>query len=137
MKCQKKLLEVWSFLILNVTIFGLEKPLLRSLVVILKHFFKWKLNYPFHSTIKIWAGINTFLLPNKMKELHYKILHMYYPCNSLLSNLSWNSLHNAHSVILTWKQYHIYFLKVIMQTIYENKYLGLFSQLTTNSLVLK
>ncbi len=37
----------------------------------------------------------------------------------------------------TWKQYHIYFFNVIMQRIYGNKCLGFFSQLTTNSLVLK
>ncbi len=39
LKCEMAsfLLEVWSFVILNVTISGLEKPLLRSLVFILKH----------------------------------------------------------------------------------------------------
>ncbi len=139
LKCEmpKKIIGGLELFNIKCNNFWIRKTLIKKFSCHPKAFYKWKLNYPFHSTIKIWAGINTFLLPNKMKELHYKILHMYYPCNSLLSNLSWNSLHNAHSVILTWKQYHIYFLNVIMQTIYENKYLGLFSQLTTNSLVLK
>ncbi len=64
--------------------FWIRKTLIKKFSCHPKAFYKWKRNYPFLS-IKIWAGINTFMLPNKMKELHYKILHMYYPCNSLLS----------------------------------------------------
>ncbi len=52
-------------LMLNVTISGLEKPLLRSLVVILKHFIRMEIKWPFLSTIKIWAGINKFLLQDE------------------------------------------------------------------------
>ncbi len=26
-------------------------------------YFKWRINYPFLSTIKIWAGVNKFQLP--------------------------------------------------------------------------
>ncbi len=65
--------------------FSIRKILIKKFSCHPKAFYKWKLNYHFLSTIKIWAVINTFLLPNKMKDLHYKNLHMYYPCNSLLS----------------------------------------------------
>ncbi len=89
-KSPKNVLEVWSFVILNVTVSGLEKPILRNLVVILKQY-KWKLNYHFLSTIKMWAGINKILLPNMMKELHYNILHnipviLYSQKSSLISS---------------------------------------------------
>ncbi len=86
--------------------YGLENPLLKKFSCHPKAFNKWKLNDPVLSTITIWAG-NKFMLPNKMKELHYKILTI--PVILYSQNLSWTPLHNAHSVILTWKQYHTYF----------------------------
>ncbi len=87
LKCEmpKKMIGGLELCNIKCNNFWIRKTLIKKFSCHPKAFYKWKLNYPFLSTIKIWAGINTFLLPNKMKELHYKILHMYYPCNSLLS----------------------------------------------------
>ncbi len=131
MKSPKTILELCNIKCINVWV---RKPLIKKISCHPKAFYTWKLNNPVLSTIKIWA-VNKFLLPNKMKELHYKILTI--PVILYSQNLSWTSLHNAYSVIITWKQYHTYFLNVIMQKIYGNKCLGLFSQLTTHFLVLK
>ncbi len=135
MKSLKNVLEVWSFVILNVTIYGLEKPLLKNVVVKYpKAFYKWKLNYHFLSTIKIWAVITKFLLPNKMKELHYKNLHMYYPCNSLLSKFK---LDISSQCIFCYSNLetmsHVFFECDYAKDVWKD----MFSQLTTNVLVLK
>lgn len=46
--------------------FWIRRFLIRSSDVI-PMYFKWGINYNFLSNIKIWAGVNKFQLPNKMK----------------------------------------------------------------------
>ncbi len=47
----------------------------------------WKLNFPEIPTEKIWLNPNKFLVPNKIKKVHLKILHRYYPCNKFWHKL--------------------------------------------------
>lgn len=33
----------------------------------------------------LWSDINTYLIPNKVKETHFKIINRYYPCNDFIN----------------------------------------------------
>lgn len=46
---------------------------------------KWKQFFSIPSIEKIWSASNKYLLPNKVKEVHFKILHRYYPCNTFIN----------------------------------------------------
>jgi len=59
------------------------------------------------SSETIWSASNTFLLPNKVKEIHFKILHRYYLCN-FLTSLKKTSLHYVVFVILTLTLLHLF-----------------------------
>jgi len=124
-KCKVPKLSIGGLELCNVKYnnFWMRRILIKKFSCHTKAFFKWKINYPYLSTI-IWSGIKTLLLPNKMKELYYKILHFFIitiHVTLFFLNLNWTFLHNAHPVILILKQYHIYFLNVIMQMIFGKK----------------
>ncbi len=63
----------------------IRKCLTRDVSCYPKALIKWKQFYFIPSSEKIWSATNTFLLPNKVKELHFKILHRYYPCNTFIN----------------------------------------------------
>ncbi len=62
----------------------IRKTLTSSQSCLPNSIFLWKLTFPNISTDKVWTDHHKFLLPNKIKEVHLKILHRYYPCNELL-----------------------------------------------------
>ena len=46
---------------------------------------KWRREFPQITYENIWSCYSAFLIPNKVKEVHAKILYGYYPCNKFLS----------------------------------------------------
>lgn len=71
----------------NVITFGLENVLLGSLVVIPKLFLNG--NWIILLFLQLIYGLALISL-KEWKELHFKILHNYYPCNSLLSKFNFD-----------------------------------------------
>ncbi len=47
-------------------------------------FYRWRAMFPDISN-NVWTEMNRFFVPNKVKELHIKVLHRYYPCNELIN----------------------------------------------------
>ncbi len=46
---------------------------------------KWRICYPDSDLNNLWTFPHRFFIPSKVKELHFKIVHRYYPCNLFLS----------------------------------------------------
>ncbi len=46
---------------------------------------KWKQTYPSHLFQNPWSDMNKYVIPNKVKETHFKIIHRCYPCNEFIS----------------------------------------------------
>ncbi len=42
---------------------------------------KWRICYPDSDLNNLWTFPHRFFIPSKIKELHFKIVHRYYPCN--------------------------------------------------------
>ncbi len=55
-----------------------------------KAYRKWLALYPNVNFQKVWTVPNKFLFNNKIKEVHFKIIHHYYPCNKYLSTFIQN-----------------------------------------------
>ncbi len=55
-----------------------------------KAYRKWLALYPNVHFQKVWTVPNKFLFNNKIKEVHFKIIHHYYPCNKYLSKFIQN-----------------------------------------------
>lgn len=70
---------------------------------------KWKHYYHFSVFKNLWSDI--YVIPNKVKETHFKIINRYYPCNDFISSLSLKkgSRHYAVSVKKKMKQLYTYF----------------------------
>ncbi len=52
-----------------------------------KALIKWKQFFFIPSTEKIWSTTKTCLLTNKTKEIYFKILHRYYPCDTFINKI--------------------------------------------------
>uniref|UniRef100_A0A9J8DK74 Reverse transcriptase domain-containing protein n=1 Tax=Cyprinus carpio carpio TaxID=630221 RepID=A0A9J8DK74_CYPCA len=46
---------------------------------------KWRICYPNSDLKNLWTFSHKLFIPSKIKELHFKIVHRYYPCNLFLS----------------------------------------------------
>ncbi len=95
-----------------------------------KAFYKWKLNDPFFLLLKYGLVLTSFCY--KMKELHYKIIHIAVILYS--QNVSWTSCTFCNSNLETIS--HLFFECDYAKDLWK-KCLGLFSQLTTNFLDFK
>ncbi len=61
----------------------IRKCLTRDVSCYPKALINWKQFIPFSE--KIWSATNTCLLPNKVKEIHFKISHSYCPRNTFIN----------------------------------------------------
>ncbi len=50
-----------------------------------KAMMKWKQTYPSHLFQNLWSDMNKYVIPNKVKETHFKTIHRFYPCNEFIS----------------------------------------------------
>ncbi len=46
---------------------------------------KWKQVYPSLLPQNPWSDMNKYVIRNKVKETHFKIIDRYYPCNDFIS----------------------------------------------------
>jgi len=107
-KCPSHLLGVWRFPMANVTIFGLDDFLLDQLSS--QSLFQVEIILLFLPLIHGLALIG-FCYQTSGKSFTLKFHKIIIPVTLFFLNLSWTSLHAAHSVILTLKQYHICFFE--------------------------
>lgn len=63
----------------------IRKILIKEKSVSPKAMVRWKQDY--HSLVfqNLWSDINKCVIPNKLKETHFKIINRYYPCNNFIS----------------------------------------------------
>lgn len=47
-------------------------------------FHRWREMFP-NISRNVWTEFNRFLIPGKVKEVHIKLLHRYYPCNEFIN----------------------------------------------------